>query len=304
MRVLTLTGNLLAETTYSFDQWSGGATQRAKKETFQVGGKGINVTHMLTRLGVSSEALCFPGGATGSWCESWLQSVPVPYRAFRTTANTRTGAVVRAPGCGETTFLGAENNVDPDSIRACAGYLDSQPDDAVLAICGSIPLWGESKWDPLRDVLKEWSKRRVLIVDTYGPPLSWCAALAPLIIKINRHEFAGLAGVEIDETSDDRMSELLVGVSMRGDTEKWVVTDGPNVVWFCEKGSAPGSLLPPKTNERSQTGSGDVFLAGIIHAILAQGRGLKDAVEFALPLAAANAASEDVATFDLAPFGF
>jgi hypothetical protein len=47
-----------------------------------------------------------------------------------------------------------------------------------------------------------------------------------------------------------------------------------------------------------------VFLAGIIHATLAQGRALKEAVAFALPLAAANAGSEEVATFDLAPFGF
>jgi fructose-1-phosphate kinase PfkB-like protein len=228
----------------------------------------------------------------------------VTYRAFRTTANTRTGAVVRAPGRAETTFLGAENNVDPLSIAACADYLNDQPDDAVLAICGSIPLWTESKWNPLREVLESWAKRRVLIVDTYGPPLSWCAALAPKIIKINRHEFAGIAGVSFEETGDDRMPELLAGVSSRSSTGEWIITDGPNAVWFCEKGTAPESLLPPKTNEKSQTGSGDVFLAGIIHATLAQDRALKEAVAFALPLAAANAGSEEVATFDLAPFGF
>lgn len=304
MRVLTLTGNLLAETTYLFDRWTTGTTQRAAKETFQVGGKGINVTHMLTRLGVSSEALCYPGGDIGRCCESWLKSVPVPYRAFNTTHNTRTGAVIRTPGQKETTFLGAENNVDADAIAASASYLNAQPDDAVLAICGSIPLWSESKWDPLRAALKDWAERRMLIVDTYGPPLAWCAALAPKIIKINRREFSGIAGVEFSETSDERMPELLEAVSARHEAGQWIVTDGPNVIWFCEKGAAPESLLPPVTKEASQTGSGDVFLAGLIHATFVQKRGLKDAVAFALPLAAANAASGEVATFDLRPFGF
>ena len=40
----TLTGNLLAERTLEFDHWSPGRTQRAKRETFQVGGKGFNVS--------------------------------------------------------------------------------------------------------------------------------------------------------------------------------------------------------------------------------------------------------------------
>jgi fructose-1-phosphate kinase PfkB-like protein len=45
-----------------------------------------------------------------------------------------------------------------------------------------------------------------------------------------------------------------------------------------------------------------VFLAGLIHALFVRAGTLEEAVEFALPLAAANAASEGVATFDLHPF--
>jgi 1-phosphofructokinase len=64
--IFTLTGNLLAETTLEFASWSPGKTQRASGETFQVGGKGINVSKMLTRLGAANTALCFTGGAAGS----------------------------------------------------------------------------------------------------------------------------------------------------------------------------------------------------------------------------------------------
>ena len=57
--IFTLTGNLLAERTVEFDGWSLGKTQRAVRESFQVGGKGINVSKMLSRLGTPNTALCF-----------------------------------------------------------------------------------------------------------------------------------------------------------------------------------------------------------------------------------------------------
>ena len=54
--ILTFTGNLLAEHTLEFDTWSPGQTQRARTTSFQVGGKGINVARMLSRLGVPNTA--------------------------------------------------------------------------------------------------------------------------------------------------------------------------------------------------------------------------------------------------------
>ena len=74
--LFTLTGNLLAERTLTFPAWSAGRTQRATAETFQVGGKGINVAKMLTRLGAPNSALGFTGGATGEECTTTTQDVP------------------------------------------------------------------------------------------------------------------------------------------------------------------------------------------------------------------------------------
>ena len=67
-RIFTLTGNLLAERTLEFETWSAGRTQRATRESFQVGGKGINVSKMLNRHRVANTALCFTGGAPGAEC--------------------------------------------------------------------------------------------------------------------------------------------------------------------------------------------------------------------------------------------
>jgi 1-phosphofructokinase len=304
MRVLTLTANLLAETTYTFDAWKAGATQRARAEFFQVGGKGINVTRMLARLGVDSVAACFPGGATGARCEAWLRENAVAHRAFRTTGETRSGAVVRAPGRAETTFLGTENCVDAAAIAACAAWLGEQPPGDLLAVCGSIPAWNDARWDPLRTILQRRAACGTLVVDTYGPPLAWLAALPVRLVKINRREFAGLADVAPESTTDENMPELLARVAAGSAPARWIVSDGPNPVWFCERGLPARSLTPPRVVEISPTGSGDVLLAAVLFALERRGASLEEALRFALPLAAANAASPGVADFDLTPFGF
>lgn len=303
-RILTLTANLLAETTYTYDAWTEGATQRATAEFFQVGGKGINLTRMLTRFGLDSVALYFPGGSTGERCAGWLRKHGVPTEPFVTPHETRTGAVVRTPGRPETTFLGLDNVIDARAILACARFLDAQEAGTILAVCGSIPAWQDWKWKPLGQAIARLAARAPLTVDTYGPPLAELVSMSAAMVKINRKEFAGLAGVPQSELTDARMADLLPTIARASTVARWVVTDGPNTVWVCE-GSGPAvSITPPKIEEVSPTGSGDVLHAGILYALFERGDSLEAAVRFAQPLAAANAASPGVADFDLTPFGF
>src|SRR5215217_6191659 len=116
--IYTLTGNLLAERTLEFAVWSPGRTQRAKHESFQVGGKGTNVSKMLNRLGVANTALCFTGGAPGVECDGWLRERGFAFRAFPTATATRSGTVVRdrSGAHAETTFLGPDSAPDAAAI--------------------------------------------------------------------------------------------------------------------------------------------------------------------------------------------
>ena len=95
--LLTLTANLLWEQTLLFKEWQPNRTQRAQRSTHQVGGKGINVSKMLTRLGAPNSAVCFPGGATGALVEAWLREHGVILKAFSAAApETRSGVVIRS----------------------------------------------------------------------------------------------------------------------------------------------------------------------------------------------------------------
>ncbi len=289
--IFTLTGNLLAEHTFEFAAWSPGQTQRASRQTFQVGGKGINVTKMLRRLGATSTALGFTAGASGAECEAWLREQKIPFVAFPTDQPTRRGTVVRGANRPETTFLGPDVPPAADAIRACAAFLDAQPDGQILAVCGSLPGWTEENYHPLRDAFARWARRGNLVADTYGPPLGWFAGQdAGILIKINADEFRSFV---------NREASTLDTATAIWPRSRWIVTDGERAVWFAQAGEPAASLAPPRVREVSATGSGDVLFACVLHALFVLGLSLREAVASALPYAAANAAHPGVADFSL-----
>ena len=291
---LTLTGNLLCERTLDFAGWSPGKTQRATGESFQVGGKGINVSKMLHRLGAPTAAWCFTGGATGAECDAWLRRQGFAHRAFASRHATRIGLVVRGGGHPETTFLGPDAPHDTAAVRACADALEAQPAGQVLAICGSIPGWVSPDFEPLRDALRRWLQRGVLAADSYGPPLAWLVAQPLALVKINVAELRTLFP---DYPPSAGTPALLAAATRRWPVQRWIVTDGAGPVWYCEGGVQPASLQPPAVREVSATGSGDVLFACVLDAFFRRGLAMRDAVSRALPYAAANAADPGIAEF-------
>lgn len=282
-RIFTLTGNLLAERTLEFDQWAVGQTQRAGRETFQVGGKGINVAKMLNRLDAANTALCFTGGATGTECEAWLRVHGFTFRAFANSSATRAGTVVRGGGHDETTFLGPDVPPDSAAVQACAEFLEAQPDGQILAVCGSFPGWAGADFAPLRAAVTRWLQRGVVAADSYGPALAWLIKQPLDLIKLN--------AVELRAVGLPPREPLPLNVL------RWVVTDGPRPVRIRAAAAPETTLIPPRVREVSATGSGDVLFACVLHALFHRRMSLHDAVTFALPYAAANAAHPAIAEF-------
>jgi 1-phosphofructokinase len=283
--IFTLTGNLLAERTLEFEQWSPGQTQRARSETFQVGGKGTNMSKMLARRGVANTALCFTGGAPGAECEAWLRERGFCFRAFATRSPTRVGTVVRDRSGvrRETTFLGPDAAPDAAAIQMCADFLDSQISSQILALCGSFPGWSTEDFAPLRRALERWLERGTLIADTYGPPLAELLEWPLALLKINADELRSVHPVDL-AASPSRAQRV-------------IITDGPRAIRVRDTDGQTETFLPPPINEVSATGSGDVLLACVAAGLFLRKMPLHDAVAFAIPYAAANAAHPGVAEF-------
>ncbi|HEU5079700.1 MAG TPA: PfkB family carbohydrate kinase [Opitutaceae bacterium] len=297
--IITLTGNLLAERTFEFERWSPGKTQRATREYFQVGGKGINVSKMLQRIRASTTAWCFAGGSSGADCERWLVEKQIPHRIFATQHATRTGLVVRSASESETTFLGPDRAPDAEALAECVDALrqdSNRSGSHVLALCGSFPGWLGEDAEALRETVKAWAHERKFVADTYGPPLAWALEQPTFLIKINRDEFDALTG---PGQKARPMNERLNDAIARWPVLNWIVTDGPGPVWYGGKDMPAAEIDPIPVEEVSATGSGDVLLACVLEGLVNRQLPLGEALTFALPYAAANAADAGVAEFEL-----
>jgi 1-phosphofructokinase len=134
------------------------------------------------------------------------------------------------------------------------------------------------------------------VADTYGPPLEWALTQPLSLVKINRDEFDALTPPAAETgPSPDQLTAL----SVRSPVQTWIVTNGEKPVRLAEKGAPPRSFSPPTANVVSPTGSGDVLLACLLHARHHRSLPLEDALAYALPYAAANAAHPGIADFDL-----
>jgi 1-phosphofructokinase len=289
----TVTANLLAETTAWYSTTTWGKTQRAERETFQVGGKGINVTRMAGRVGRDSEAYCFPAGRTGDRCVEWLRSQGMLVRSFAMPGETRSGWVVRAEGVEETTFLGMDRPLHPGSWREALVDLGNkiEPDDA-LALCGSIPGWGPELLELWQGLVSRLHDHALIGVDSYGPALRDLMRVPVHLVKINRHEWQTLVG-----SSRELNADSLRAVADRYPSREWVITDGVDLTWALDREGAVFSIRPPVVKQVSATGCGDVTMAVLMDGLMRK-MSLRDALLRAIPWAAANAARPGLADME------
>ncbi len=296
-RVITFTGNLVAETTYYVDDWEPGKTSRATEERFQVGGKGINVSKMLRRLGADTTALCFPGGVFGDACRDWLEEQSIPYAAFAEKCVTRSGSIIRSSLKPELSILGLDSRVSIEAVRACVDFLESIDGPFVLAVCGVIPNWDGDQWQPFRDWIQRRGAQVTLALDTYGEGLDWLVRQSPSLVKINRDELEML--VEPDEQAVDT-PDLLEQVSRQFNCPHWIITNGEKEIWRKQGDKLATSIQPREAHCVSAVGCGDVFFATLLDGLFNHAeRGQPGVLERAAEYASRNAESSGIADFEM-----
>jgi 1-phosphofructokinase len=251
---------------------------------------------MAQRLGIFSTAVCFPGGHTGARCLTWLKAQEFAVAAFPQVTETRMGWVARAAG-SETTFLGRDRPIEEEPWNEAMTYLGGEirPGD-MIAICGSLPGWRTALAEPLRQFLHDCGQEAFVALDTYGAPLATLLNCPIDLVKINLQEFRFLLPTGTGEVG---LKDLSAIAQEHPNVKRWVVTSGSGPVIALDQDKKPTRLDPPPVEQASAVGCGDVLLAGILHAFATGQVRLAEAVERALPLAAANAASPGIADFEL-----
>ena len=95
--ITTVTLNPMLDKTVAVDSLRRGAVSRASGVSTIVGGKGVNVSRQLSRLGEETVATGFIGGEIGSILERLLDGEKIPHRFIRIAGMTREGVTYLEP---------------------------------------------------------------------------------------------------------------------------------------------------------------------------------------------------------------
>lgn len=232
---------------------------RSCSESMTYGGKGINVSVILTRLGVDNTALGFVGGFTGTELENMLSfdGICTDFTHL-SNGNTRVNVKIRS---NSEFDVNANGPVVSDSdVDALLSKLDAVQGGDYVVLAGSIP--NNMSSDIYQRIMSKLDNKGVnFVVDATGDLLKNALKYKPFLIKPNHHELGDLFGVEIKNEDDIvRYAKKLQDLGARNVLVSWskngavLVDENGNVQ---RQGNLEGKLI-------NSVGCGDSMVAGFV----------------------------------------
>lgn len=263
--------------------------QLAEKTSVFYGGKGINVSVILNRLGIENTALGFVGGFSGDRLCSLLKENNINTDFIRIDADTRIN--VKIAGAKNLVINAAGPTITLKNEQALLKKLSSIQEGDYLVLSGSIPSsMGNSAYERMLECIG--NKNINLVVDTAGQPLFSVLKYNPFLIKPNNFELEELVGTHLNNKNDiinaarelQKMGARNVLVSMGN--QGMLLLDESNDI----------NVEPIIDGEvKNTTGCGDSAVAGFIAGYL-RNNDYRKALHLASICANATAFSSTLAT--------
>lgn len=188
--IYTVTFNPSLDYVVTVPQFQVGNINRTQAEEIFPGGKGINVSIILTHLGVSTKAMGFKAGFTGDEIERLLAQYGIPAELLPVSSGfSRINVKVR--GSKETAINGQGPQVSPEDLSRLEAQLDQLTPEDMLVLSGAKPSGGADTlyWDL---TAKMAAKQVPCVVDATGELLKAALPAGPFLIKPNREELEEL----------------------------------------------------------------------------------------------------------------
>ena len=264
--IYTVTFNPALDYVVWMDTLRPGEINRTQNEVIQYGGKGINVSTVLTALGVDNVALGFLAGFTGRALEEGLRSQGIR-SDFIWLPEGLTRINVKVKGGKETEINGRGPTVDAAALRALQDKLDRLEAGDILVISGSVP--AALSHDVYEQILARLEDRGIqFVVDTTRDLL--CSALPyhPFLIKPNNLELGEIFGKT--PTTDTEIRHCAAQLQEKGARNVLVSMAGDGSLLLDERGGCY-RLGVPKGTVRNSVGAGDSMVAGFLAGWLEKG---------------------------------
>ena len=289
--IYTLTLNPALDYVMRLPSVKEGATNRAVSTELQFGGKGVNVSLVLSELGVENTALGFAAGFTGAALTAYLTdkgiradfiSLPEGLTRINVKLKTPEGAYP------ETEINAAGPNIPAVCMDALYRKLDALAEGDTLVLAGSIP--SSLPKDTYRAIMERLAGRGIrFVVDAEGALLTETLPFRPFLIKPNRAELEGIMGKALP--TEEELKNAAAALQQAGAVNVLVSLGGDGALLLDEYGEyhrgAALSIVPVNT-----VGAGDSAVAGFLAGA---DRGYGYALKLAMACGGATAASEGLA---------
>ncbi|MGT2799275.1 1-phosphofructokinase [Streptococcus marmotae] len=268
---------------------SGAVNRMDSSDTFS-GGKGINVSRILQRLGYASTATGFVGGFTGEFIKSSLAAEEIGTRFVNVDQDTRVNVKIKADQ--ETEINGLGPIVTEEQLAELETILAHVTTEDTVVFAGSAPAsLGNQVYNRLIPLAKEAGAE--VVCDFEGQTLLDSLAYQPLLVKPNNHELEAIFGVTFQSREDivQYAKEILtkgaqhVIVSMAGDGALLVT---PEATYFAK---------PIKGEVKNSVGAGDSMVAGFTGKYTTSHDPI-EALKWGVACGTATAFSDDLASIE------
>lgn len=288
--IYTVTFNPSLDYIVSMDDFKMGMTNRTTGEQIFPGGKGINVSIVLSNLGIENTALGFTAGFTGEQIEKEIQKMGL-LTDFIHVDNGISRINVKLKDYDGTEINGMGPDIDSSCVEQLYQKLEKLGEGDTLVLAGSIPkCLPDSIYS---DILERLQNKRVLfVVDATKELLLNVLQYQPFLIKPNNHEL----GEIFDVTLNTRESVVPHAKKLqeKGARNVLVSMAGEGAVLVDETGGVH-MLAAPKGKLVNAVGAGDSMVAGFL-AGWTQKKDYEHAFRMGISAGSASAFSEMLAT--------
>ena len=259
--IVTVTLNPAVDCSMYVTGYTENALNRAERQQITAGGKGINISLILEKLGIDTLAYTFCGGDTGQLLCHLLNKTGLNYSAVSLGNQlTRINFKLHHDKF-ETEVNGTGTAISPEILDGFIAELDGKlNDNDILVLAGSLPQ--TVPYDTYGYIMKKLSHRKLrIVVDTSGKALLEILPYKPFLIKPNNHELAEILGKPVKTPEE--------AISGARDLQK--LGAGNIIVSLAEMGSVlltedglEYRINAPSGTVKNTVGAGDSMLAGFL----------------------------------------
>ncbi|MCI8363492.1 MAG: 1-phosphofructokinase [Eubacterium sp.] len=290
--IYTVTLNPSLDYIVTVPDFATGATNRVQEEYVLPGGKGINVSLVLNKLGVENTAYGFRAGFVGEEIQRRLEALHCTVDFIELASGT-SRINIKLKNYEGTEINGMGPKVSSGEWEQLLEKLDRLLAGDTLVLAGSIPVSLSN--DIYREIMDMLAGKDIdVVVDASGAALAGALEAHPFLIKPNRDELGQIFGKRLTARND--ILECAGKLQRRGARNVLVSLAGDGAVLLAEDGSVYESPAP-KGELVNGVGAGDSMVAGFL-AGWQKSRDFSYAFRMAVAAGSASAFSDHLAEAD------